>query len=287
MIHKPIYEPKARAREYGDLAVNIYSGCPHGCYYCFAPGTARKTREAFSIVTLRRDIAKSVERQLEREQIRDKLIHLCFMCDPYPAGIDTTPTREVIQLIKASGNAVQLLTKGGARAERDFDLLDSGDWFGATITGAVNPLNEDWRKYEPGASSPHSRITTLLNAHMAGIKTWVSCEPVIDPEGIYSLIERESFIDLFRIGKLNHHPSGINWAEFGAKCVELCERHGRDYYLKDDLREEMAKGGTLDYSSCPYWRADGCAGLNCCLEKHCPYAKESQPWLFVNEGGGR
>lgn len=34
---KPIYEPKGKAKEYGDYALNIYTGCPHRCYYCFAP----------------------------------------------------------------------------------------------------------------------------------------------------------------------------------------------------------------------------------------------------------
>lgn len=32
-----IYVPKGKAREYGDYALNIYTGCPHRCYYCFAP----------------------------------------------------------------------------------------------------------------------------------------------------------------------------------------------------------------------------------------------------------
>ena len=35
MFH-PIYEPRTRAREYCDLAVNIYDSCPHGCTYCYA-----------------------------------------------------------------------------------------------------------------------------------------------------------------------------------------------------------------------------------------------------------
>ena len=26
---KPIYEPKGAAKEYGDYAINIYTGCPH------------------------------------------------------------------------------------------------------------------------------------------------------------------------------------------------------------------------------------------------------------------
>ena len=236
MIHKPIYEPKARAREYGDYAINIYNGCNHGCTYCFAQAIARKTREAFSAVTTRNDIVESVKRQLERERITGKLIHLCFMCDPYPAEIDTTPTRDIIQLIKESGNNVQILTKGGQRAERDFDLLDGGDWFGITISGAEH--------LEPKAALYLERYFTIERAKKQGIKTWVSFEPVFSPEAVHSYIERSPHIDLYRIGKLNHHPSGIKWAEFGEKCVELCEKYGRNYYIKDDLKAEMQKGGT-------------------------------------------
>ena len=44
---KPIYEPKGKAKEYGDLAINIYTGCPHRCYYCFAPNVLRRDREIF------------------------------------------------------------------------------------------------------------------------------------------------------------------------------------------------------------------------------------------------
>lgn len=29
---KPIYIPKGAAKEYGDYAINIYTGCPHGCF---------------------------------------------------------------------------------------------------------------------------------------------------------------------------------------------------------------------------------------------------------------
>ena len=29
MVKNPIYEPTGKAKEYGDLALNIYIGCPH------------------------------------------------------------------------------------------------------------------------------------------------------------------------------------------------------------------------------------------------------------------
>ena len=42
-----IYEPKGRAREYGELALNLYSGCRHGCKYCYVPAVLR--RKTFTI----------------------------------------------------------------------------------------------------------------------------------------------------------------------------------------------------------------------------------------------
>lgn len=57
---KPIYEPKGAAKEYGDYAINIYTGCPHRCYYCFAPNVLRKDREQFhTCIEPRKDIVVS------------------------------------------------------------------------------------------------------------------------------------------------------------------------------------------------------------------------------------
>ena len=120
---KPIYKPKGAAAEYGDYAVNIYTGCPHRCYYCFAPNVLHREREMFhSCVWPRGDIVQELRKQLKREVITGQLVHLCFTCDPYPVGYDTATTREVIQVLKEYGNHVQILTKGDGG--RDFDLLD-------------------------------------------------------------------------------------------------------------------------------------------------------------------
>ena len=49
------------------------------------------------------------------------------------------------------------------------------------------------------------------------------------------------FIDRVKIGKLNYHPSDINWAQFGRDAEALCREMGLDYYIKDSLRAEMDK----------------------------------------------
>jgi DNA repair photolyase len=233
---KPIYVPSGKAKEYGDYALNIYTGCPHECYYCFAPQVLHRDKEAFhGIVQPREGIIEATRKQLERDNITDKLIHLCFTCDPYPNGHDSSVTREIIKLLKEHGNHVQILTKNGKDAMRDFDLLDENDWFGVTLTGATT-------EQEPNATDQQSRIFRLAIARNMGIKTWVSFEPVLNAEWVLSRIAAHGEIfDKIKIGKLNYHPSSIDWADFGRRAEELCKTRGFNYYIKDSLRAEMER----------------------------------------------
>ncbi len=218
---KPIYEPKGRAKEYGDYALNIYTGCPHRCYYCFAPNVLRRDREQFhSDVRPRENIVEETIKQLEREKITGKLIHLCFTCDPYPTGYDTSTTREIIKVLKAAGNHVQILTKGDG--SRDFDLLDENDWYGVTYTGADTAD-------EPCALTQTARLFTLAEAKSKGIKTWVSFEPVVNAEQVlWTIWAHHIFFDRVKIGKLNYYLSNIDWAKFGADAEALCKRQNQE-----------------------------------------------------------
>lgn len=227
---KPIYEPKGKAKEYGDYAINIYTGCPHRCFYCFAPGVLHRNKEEFHThVEPRPGIVQAVKDQIEREQITGKLIHLCFTCDPYPTGYDSTPTREIIKILKESGNHVQILTKGNG--SRDFDLLDGDDWYGITLDGS-----ED-------AEKDMFRLMGLADAITEGIKTWISFEPVLNGPAVLRLIKTSADVgvDKIMIGKLNYFPSDIDWKEFGNEAEKLCQEIGVNYYIKDSLRKEMEK----------------------------------------------
>ena len=228
---KPIYIPSGKAKEYGDYALNIYTGCPHRCFYCFAPNVLHRDRQQFhEVVEPRKDIVEETRRQIEREGIAGKLIHLCFTCDPYPHGYDTTVTREIISLLKSTGNNVQILTKGDG--SRDFDLLGPEDWYGITLDGIGNGRNPLWK----------SRVDALAEAHSKGIKTWVSFEPVTNERQFFIELHLVSLmVDKVKIGKLNYHPSDIDWKAFGEKAEALCKSLGIDYYIKDGLREEMNK----------------------------------------------
>lgn len=246
---KPIYEPKGKAKEYGDLAINIYTGCPHRCFYCFAPNVLHKQKEDFHThIEPRKNIVEEVCKQIEREKITGKLIHLCFTCDPYPKGYDSTPTREIIKTLKATGNNVQILTKNGADAMRDFDLLDENDWFGITYAGysGYDYMEDYIPNEEPNAGTPHDRIYALAIAHKKGIKTWVSSEPVLNASEVIDFIEMANYVNLWKVGKLNYYPSKTDWKSFGERVEHILITKKRynpnfDYYIKDSLRAEMEK----------------------------------------------
>lgn len=232
---KPIYEPKGKAKEYGDLAINIYTGCPHRCFYCFAPNVLHRDKEKFhSEVQPRENIVDETIKQLQREKITGKLIHLCFTCDPFPRDVkNLSPTRDIIFALKLAGNHVQILTKNGIDAPRVFDLLDDEDWYGVTLDGGEN------NHY---ASSAGDLICSLIEAHRRGIKTWVSFEPVVDAKQVLAQIaEVAPYVNKVKIGKLNYHPSDIDWSKFGREAEELCQKLGLDYYIKESLRECMER----------------------------------------------
>lgn len=238
-----IYEPRGRAREYAPLSCNLYSGCEHGCEYCYAPAVARKTREEFrSNVAPRKNILELLKQDcIECAPVADSMPHvlLCFMCDPYtPAEENHEVTREAIRMMKSAGLTVEVLTKNGPLARRDFDLLTPKDAHAATLTFLSEKDSLAW---EPNTALPDDRILALEEAKSMGLRTWVSLEPVIDPEQTLEIIRRTyKFVDKFKVGKINHIGISVDWAKFGFEVKALLEKLGCDYYLKKDLVAQMS-----------------------------------------------
>lgn len=220
-----------------DLALNIYEGCTHGCIYCSVPLILKTDRANFhACVRPRVGILEATKARLSEGDIKGREISLCLSCDPFPKGADTSVTYDIIKAIKDSGNNVAILTKGTVDKDRLFAMLDSNDRFGVTISCGA----ELAKKYEPNAALVAERLDYLASAKLHKIKTYVSFEPVLEPDYIYFLITQlRKSMDECVIGKLNYFKKEIDWRNFGFMCERLCKKARVTYQIKESLRAEM------------------------------------------------
>lgn len=238
---KYIYQPKGRAFEYAHLAVNIANGCVHGCQYCYAPGVLRKDRASFhESVTIRKDVLAIIEKDLAEMKTKGLTgpVMLCFTCDAYQNDEVAAVTRKVLILFRAYGVTFQVLTKGGMRAAKDFDLYSEGCHFATSLTCSNQP---DSAELEPGAATPLNRVAAIRSAKEKGISTWVSFEPVLFEKQVYDLFSAScAWADLYKIGKVSGFKSDVkDWGKFARNMIQLCEWQGVEYYLKDDLKKHL------------------------------------------------
>lgn len=235
-MYKYIYEPKGKAGEYGKYALNLYNGCTHGCRYCYVPAIKRQTPEQYHARAERRNM-KWTDITKEIKEHSGKDLFLCFTCDPYqPIDVDFPLTRHIVSECHDNNVRTIILTKGGKRSERDFDLLAKRpdlSLYGATLTFTDE---SDSGRWEPHAAPPTERFDALKKAHTAGIPTWASLEPVIDPAQSLEIIRMtREYVDEFKVGKWNHDAAAkeIDWKSFARAAVSLLS--DKKYYIKKDL----------------------------------------------------
>lgn len=230
-----IYEPAGKAKEYCNLALNLYSGCSHGCTYCYVPKIQYKTREQFQEAYPRKDIIRQIAKEAPRYTGQE--IHLCFTCDPYQSLEDAFHlTRQTLEIFTAHKIRARILSKGGLRMLKDIGFLKANKAItGATLT-FVN--EEDSVKFEPGAASQAYRMLALKELKKAGLETWVSLEPIIDPAQTLEIIHlSHGFVDTYKIGRWNHDPESekINWKKTALDIIEVLKKYNKNYYIKKDL----------------------------------------------------
>ncbi len=226
MTMKVIYRRQGKP-EYAKLGLNIYTGCSHGCKYCYNEwrfrGSWIQPRKAASLNNIQKDLT-----ELDCAGEKNPVL-LSLVGDPYDmARSDSGYMRSVLKLFRLYDHPFIILTKGGMLAAKGFDLYGPNDSFGVTLTF---DNDEDSKQWEPGAALPADRIAALEEAHNRGIHTWVSFEPVIYPAQTINLIElTHEFVDLFWVGKLNHNTAlekTVEWPKFRYDIEEVLQKYGK------------------------------------------------------------
>ena len=253
-----IYAPKGPALEYSAWACNIVKSaqgnegprsCSHGCLYCYNhPGSQDGPILKDNIL----DRLKNDLKRLKAIIKKNEKIDFTFVGDLYDSSLPVGISRQCLQACKNAEIPFQVLTKNGIDAAKDFDLYGLDDLFGVTLTC---DNDKDSLHFEPKAPLWNTRIDALRIACEKGIRTWVSFEPVVNPEQTFHLIEMVApFADKIKVGKLNTRNNQywhsdeikelagtISWEDFGKRAVALLEKLGKDYYIKADLAQLISE----------------------------------------------
>lgn len=165
-----------------DYTVNPYTGCLHGCVYCYANFMRRfsghlKDRWG-GFVDVKVNLLEVLARELPSRP--GGSIWLSSVCDPYQqVEAKYRLTRGAIELIsKYPKFTISILTKN-ALVLRDLDLLKglkSRVDIGFTITTfdhRAQPI------FEPHASPVKDRIEAIRQLGEAGLETWVFIAPIL------------------------------------------------------------------------------------------------------------
>jgi DNA repair photolyase len=234
MSNSIIYEPKGRAREYAPLACNLAVGCKHGCLYCYGPGATHRTREVWDQPVPAKDYLGRFRKDAERLEGDEREILFSFSTDPCQDEAAVARLAEVLDVAEVHRLRVEVLTKNPANAVPLFPILERNGWgLGTTVCFVSEALREEW---EPNAPPIASRLSWLGAAKAAGIRTWASVEPVVDPEEALRAIDvLKSVATKIKVGKWNHdaRASRIDWPGFVDKAAAALVCH--DHLFKIDL----------------------------------------------------
>jgi DNA repair photolyase len=228
-----------------DWTVNCYSGCEHGCLYCYARFATRFTHpgERWGSFV---DVKVNAPQQLAREVRRKKVgrVFVSSVCDGWqPAEATYGLTRQCLQILLQHGFPITILTKSGL-AGRDLDLLvgKKNVEFGVTITTLDESI---WKLFEPKSSPPAELLALVGDAKRKGITTYVFLGPLMpylsDTEkSLRSLLKavKEVGADYFYVDRLN--PRYGVWPSIKVMLQEHLP------HLIEDYKKVLYNGGVRE-----------------------------------------
>jgi DNA repair photolyase len=240
-----IYEPKGEAREYSLLGLNLHKGCGHGCRYCYVP-VFTHNETFFTEQKVREGVIEQLLKDAPKYAGTSRRVLLCFTSDPYQP-LEERTTGAALSILRRFDIPFQILTKGGMRSAGDLDLYGKYDAYAATLTFLDPQVSLE---FEPNAALPAERIAALKAAKERGIYTWVSLEPVIEPQAALDIIRQTyQFVDHYKIGLMNHFKvNGDNekWERFGRSAIRLCQELRRGFWIKPNLAKYLGGFGYVN-----------------------------------------
>lgn len=168
------------------LSVNPYSGCEHGCAYCYArpyheywgfsAGLDFETR-----ILVKESAPELLRKALLAEKYQPQVVAMSGVTDCYqPVERELKLTRRCLEVLAEFRNPVCIITKNRLVA-RDADVLGRmARWRGAGVFLSVTTLDDELAgELEPRASRPRARLEAIRALAGAGVQVGVHAAPMI------------------------------------------------------------------------------------------------------------
>jgi DNA repair photolyase len=165
-----------------DYVINPYTGCVHGCVYCYARFMKRFTNHAEpwgSFLDAKVNAPELLARLLARRRTPlTECVFLSSVTDPYQMPEKKYElTRRLLEVLAQYDVPVSILTKSDL-VLRDADILSRIK--GAEVGMSFGVADDEWSLLlEPRASPPSRRLAALRTLRERGIETSAFISPFI------------------------------------------------------------------------------------------------------------
>jgi DNA repair photolyase len=227
-----------------DFVINPYTGCMHGCVYCYARFMKKYTshKEPWGkFVDVKVNAAETIP---PGWKYSGKTILISSVTDAYqPVERRYRLMRKILKRLQQHQPDLGILTKSDM-VLRDIDLLKK---FRKIEVGVSLSLLDDGvrKEVEPLACSVERRINAVKELKKSGLKTFIFISPILpglsDWRGIVE--KTKDFADEFWFENLN--VRGLNWSHIKKwleeKHPELLGKYEGIYFGKSDYWNRVEK----------------------------------------------
>jgi DNA repair photolyase len=195
--------------------INPYTGCVHGCVYCYARFMKRFAGHGEpwgTFLDAKANAPELLRQRLARRRtpLRETVL-LSSVTDPYqPPESRCCLTRRVLQVLLEYQVPVSVLTKSDL-VRRDIDLFRQFER--CTVGLSLMTVDEELAgRFEPRAASPSRRLQALQDLRDNGIDTYAFFSPFLpylsDIDALMEAVAGRAR----EVGVEALNPRGANWA---------------------------------------------------------------------------
>lgn len=239
-----------------EYSVNPYTGCTHGCKYCYASFMKRFTGHTEDWGTF---LDVKIWPEIKNPgKYAGKELFIGSVTDPYLPQEETFQrTRSLLMQLKGSGAKLSIATKSDLIL-RDLDLIKT--FPDARVSWSINTLDETFRQDMDAAVSIERRLSAMETFHRAGIRTTCFISPVFPGiTDVEAIIQRaREHCNLIWLENLNlrgsYKPAIMNYIKEKYPKLfplyqEIYTKGNRSYWeMLDAKLKAFTSGIGLDYA---------------------------------------